>query len=111
MWGHWLSNTPPHSEITLPVQGHGGQHLEVLQNFVDAILDGAPLIAPAAEGIRSVELANAMLLSSFKNKTVDLPMDADEYAGLLQNLVRSSTGAKKEARPPIADDFSKSFPH
>jgi predicted dehydrogenase len=104
-------DTPPRTEIKLPVQGHGGQHLEVLQNFVDAVLDGAPLIAPAEEGIHSVELANAMLLSSFKNRTVELPMDAAEYAGLLEDLVRSSTAGKKEVRARSAEDFSKSFNH
>ncbi len=84
------TDTLPHSEIKIPIQGHGGQHAEVLQNFVDAILDHQPLIAPAEEGIHSVELANAMLLSSFKNQTIDLPMDAAEYERLLQDLVRNS---------------------
>ena len=55
---------PQTSEMEIPIAGHGGQHNEVLQNFVDAILFGKRLIAPAEEGIHSVELANAMLFSS-----------------------------------------------
>lgn len=75
--------TPPHREIVVPAEGHGGQHLEVLQNFVAAILDGTPLIAPAAEGLHSVELANAILLSAWTGQSVTLPIDGAHYARLL----------------------------
>ena len=54
---------PPVWNVEIPVAGHGGQHVEVLNNFVDAIRKGTPLIAPAVEGIHSVELDNAMMLS------------------------------------------------
>ncbi|MDW8344446.1 MAG: Gfo/Idh/MocA family oxidoreductase [Verrucomicrobiae bacterium] len=72
-------------------QDHGGQHNEILQNFVDAILDGKPLIAPASEGIKSLELGNAMLLSAMENRTVELPLDAAAYQRLLEDLIRKST--------------------
>jgi predicted dehydrogenase len=64
---------PGLSQESLSVEGAGGQHAEILENFADAILSGAPLIAPAEEGIHSVELANAMLFSSFTNSPVDCP--------------------------------------
>ena len=67
-------------------EGAGGQHVAVLNNFADAILDGTPLIAPAAEGIHSVELANAMLLSSFQQRTIELPVDGAAYAAELKRL-------------------------
>jgi len=51
---------------------HGGQHVELLQNFVDAILDGKPLISPAHEGIGAVELANAMVWSAARGEPVTL---------------------------------------
>jgi predicted dehydrogenase len=63
--------------------------VEVLQNFVDAILDGKPLIAPAAEGLHSVELANAILMSSWTRSTIDLPIDASAYAALLRDRANS----------------------
>jgi predicted dehydrogenase len=78
---------PPLTQQNFSFTNTGGQHTEVLQNFVDAILDGTPLIAPAAEGIHSVELANAMLYSTFINDTVTLPLDATAYeAALLQKI-------------------------
>jgi predicted dehydrogenase len=58
---------PSNWKVEVALRGHGGQHAEVVQNFVDAILEKKSLIAPAAEGIHSVELANAVLLSSFLN--------------------------------------------
>ena len=57
-----------------------------MKNFVEAILDGAPLIAPAEEGIRSLELANAMIYSSFTGGTVELPLNAGTYERFLAGL-------------------------
>ena len=47
--------------MDIPVESSGGQHVEILQNFTNAILKGEKLLSPAAEGIHSVELANAIL--------------------------------------------------
>ena len=102
---------PSTKNVEFPLRGHGGQHNEVLQNFVDAILQGKPLIAPAAEGIHSVELANAMLLSSFSGATLQLPIDARSYEDFLRQRIAASTISKKVvALPPSkAMDFTKSF--
>ena len=102
---------PSTRNVELPLRGHGGQHNEVLQNFVDAILQGKPLIAPAAEGIHSVELANAMLLSSFSGATLQLPIDARSYEDFLRQRIAASTISKKVAALPVSksDDFTKSF--
>jgi predicted dehydrogenase len=102
--------TPPSWKVEIPAQGHGGQHAAVLQNFVDAILDGAPLIAPAEEGINSVELGNAIVFSSLQNKTVELPLDGRAYERRLKKLIASSKTKKKTVRRgATGDDFSKSF--
>jgi predicted dehydrogenase len=82
--------TPPTWNVSIPTRGTGGQHVEILQNFTEAILDGKPLIAPAEEGIHSVELANAILLSSWTDKTVDLPLDAAEYSRWLDKKIAES---------------------
>jgi predicted dehydrogenase len=82
---------PPVTQHDTTFENTGGQHIEVLQNFIDAILDGTPLIAPAAEGIQSVELANAMLASTFRNSTVTLPLDAAAYEAELQKKISASS--------------------
>ncbi|MCU0791500.1 MAG: Gfo/Idh/MocA family oxidoreductase [Opitutaceae bacterium] len=98
-------------DITIPAAGHGGQHNEVLQNFTDAILDGAKLVAPAPEGIHSVELANAMLLSAWTAKPVKLPIDGKKYERLLKAKIAESAkkGKKKTVVAAAPVDFSKSF--
>lgn len=78
---------PKTTETVLPVVSHGAQHAAILQNFTDAILDGAPLLAPAEEAVHAVELANAMLLSTWLDRPVDLPIDARNYAALLQERI------------------------
>ncbi len=73
-------------DITIPAAGSGGQHKEVLENFAAAIQKGEKLIAPAQEGIHSVELANAMLLSTLEDRTIDLPIDGGEFEEHLLKL-------------------------
>jgi predicted dehydrogenase len=90
---------PATTETVLTPPDHGEQHLGILRNFADAILDRAPLIAPAAEGIHSVELANAMLLSTWMDRTIELPLDAGAYA---QALAAKIAGSKPKARARAA---------
>ena len=100
---------PPVWDISIPMRGgHGGAHAEVLSNFVDAIRKGTPLIAPAGEGINSVELANAMLFSSIKGQPVDLPLDGAEYEAELKKLIAGST-FEKETKELTVSDMSQSF--
>jgi predicted dehydrogenase len=103
--------TPGTWDVSIPVAGHGGQHNEVLQNFADAILDGAKLLAPAPEGIHSVELANSMLLSAWTEKPVSLPIDGKKYERLLKAKIAESAkkGKKKKVVEATPLDFSKSF--
>ena len=78
---------PPTRDVSIPIAGHGEQHIGILKNFAEAIRNGAPLIAPAEEGIHSVELANAMLYSSFTGKTIELPLDGRAYERHLKKLI------------------------
>ena len=48
------------------------------------------------EGIRGLELGNAILLSGLKDRTVTLPIDAAEFAAELEKLIASSRYHKKE---------------
>ena len=91
----------PFTDAVLP-------HAVMVQNFVNAILDGEPLIAPGEHGIHSVELANAMLYSSLRGETVELPMDGSAWEMELNRLIAGSTLQKKVAKV-AADDFAGSF--
>jgi len=66
------------------------QHAVVLANFVDAILNGTPLVAPAGDGLASLSVANAMLLSTWEKTAITLPLDSTRYESALRERVASS---------------------
>lgn len=86
-------------QAEIPVSADAGnQHLKILQNFIRAILFGEPLIAPAEEGLNSLELINGMQISSFKDRTVEFPVPSAQYAAFLRGRIAGSK-VKKKAVP------------
>ncbi|MCA9893235.1 MAG: Gfo/Idh/MocA family oxidoreductase [Anaerolineae bacterium] len=85
-----------------------GNHIAIIENFADVILNGGDVTVPAVEGAGSLELANAILLSSFDHRTVDLPLDGEAYQRKLQELINTSSFVKPEVKS-ADDDMSKSF--
>ena len=101
---------PPVWNVEIPVVQTGEQHNGILKNFTNAILDGEKLLSPAAEGIHSVELGNAILMSSMLGETVEVPFASARYEKLLNNLIATSRFKKKAVKKNAAgEDFSKSF--
>ena len=94
--------------VEVPFDNAPAQHATLTQNFVDAILDGSPLIAPGSEGMNSVELANATLFSSMTGQTIELPLDGVAYERKLQQLIAESRFEKKVVAV-TGEDFTKSF--
>jgi predicted dehydrogenase len=99
---------PATTSAEIPFDNAPAPHAMLMQNFVDAILDGKPLLVPGEEGIHSVELANVMLYSSLINQTVELPMDSAAFEKKLQQLIAESKFEKKVVEV-TGDDFTKSF--
>jgi predicted dehydrogenase len=99
---------PETSLEPIPFENAVNPHAMVMRNFVNAILDGEPLIAPGAEGLNSVELANAILYSSLLNATIELPLDSAAYAAKLSQLIAESKLEKKVAKVST-EDFAASF--
>ena len=102
-------SAPETWEIRIPIKGHGPQHDGILRNFVSAILDGTPLIAPAEEGIYSLELANAFLLSTLEDRSVQLPIDGALFEQHLKKLIASLTRQKLKVVREVPDDMANSF--
>jgi predicted dehydrogenase len=100
---------PKTTEKVIPVSGHGEQHVAILRNFAEAILEGKPLIAPASEGLHSVELANAMLLSAFEDRAVELPLDGAVYETWLRRKIAESKAKPGKVAALTTADSPKSF--
>ena len=60
----------------------------MLSNFAQALLHGAPLIAPGEAGENALELANGAYLSALKDDWQKLPVDGEEYDYKLEELMR-----------------------
>ena len=103
---------PDFWECTIPLPAAGTvAHKAIIENVAATILGKAKLIAPLAEGIRGLELGNAMLYSGLNDVTVTLPLDAGAYSRMLDKLVSTSRWRKKvpAGKAANADDFGKSF--
>lgn len=94
--------------IDIPFENATNPHGILMQNFVDSILDGTPLIAPGSEGMGSVELANSLLYSALLGQTIELPMDSAAWERKLNELIANSKHEKKVVQA-TTEDFTKSF--
>ena len=93
---------------TVAFEDDVNQHAVVLQNFVDAIVSGAPLMAPAREGLNSLELANGILLSAWLDAPVAFPLDRARYQQLLDDRVSRSELRRAESLD-VHVDIGESF--
>ena len=92
----------------VPPAGGDGEHRTITANWVQSIRDGGEteLLAPGLDGIHSVELFNAMLLSTWTDSWVDIPVDADLYYDELQKRVATSKVKEGPARTmDVKDSF------
>ncbi len=70
--------------------GDNTQHIGIINAFASRILHGTPLIAEGSDGIRSLTLSNAMHLSAWLGKEVDVPFDDDLFVEELNKRVATS---------------------
>lgn len=85
---------PKYEKITVETDGENPQHVGVLNAFAANILRGEPLVAHGSEGIRGLTLSNAMHLSSWLKRPVELPVDEDLFLSEL-NKRRETSRAKQ----------------
>ncbi|MCI8590167.1 MAG: Gfo/Idh/MocA family oxidoreductase [Clostridiales bacterium] len=81
---------PGATELSFETDGQNPQHVGVLNAFAGAILRGEPLVARGEEGINGLTLSNAMHLSQWLGRPVELPLDEDLYYEELAKRVKTS---------------------
>ncbi len=96
----------PKHEVEIETDGLNPQHNGVLNAWAAAILRGEPLVADGKEGIRGVTISNAIHLSAWLGKAVELPFDEDLHYAELQKRVATS---KIKTGPSIVNDTSNSY--
>ena len=114
----WRNRTPAHIfgkewkggfgspetwQCEIPFKSGGEEHRGITKDWVQAILKGTPLLAPAVEGINGVQLSNAMLLSTWLDDWVNIPVDEDLYYEKLQERIKQSTVNKDPSESQTLD--------
>ncbi len=86
-------------KVEIKIEGENPQHVGITNNIANAILGLEPVYAPAKDGLAGVQLANAMHLSSWLGKSVDLPIDDELFYEELKKKIKIS-----KVRTTVNDD-------
>ena len=92
-------------KVAIETDGENLQHTGVINAWGGAILRGEPMVADGREGINGLMLSNALHLSSWLGKTVELPIDEDLYYEELKKRIATSR-CKENVKTVIADTES-----
>jgi predicted dehydrogenase len=88
------------------------EHQYLLQDFVNVVRAGGPsdrLLAPAADGVRGLELGNALVMAGLTRTPVDFPLDGPTFDAFLADMARSSGGRKPLPTRQAVADVAASF--
>ncbi|MFB0502730.1 MAG: Gfo/Idh/MocA family protein [Candidatus Bathyarchaeia archaeon] len=64
----------------------GGGHAEIIRDFARSILEDRNPMITGEDGRASLEIVNAIILSSFEGRPVEFPISRDSYGKLLKRL-------------------------
>lgn len=81
---------PECTKEVIDIEGENPQHKAVINAFAAKILDHGELIAPGYEGINGLMLSNALFLSSWLDKTIEIPFDEDLFLAELNKRIAAS---------------------
>ena len=87
---------PQCQQVEVETDGENLQHVGVLNAFAGTILHGTPVVAEGTEGLGGLTLSNAMHLSSWLGRAVDIPFDEELFLSELNK--RRATSRKKESK-------------
>ena len=103
-----MFGTPDSTLETFSPTNAVNQHAAVLENFIQAANGEAELIAPAVDGLNSLELAGAMIYSTWIDDAVSLPLDGAAYASVLADKIAQSR-PREVVQTTAKVDMSKSY--
>ena len=89
--------TPECWKCEIPTEGSGEQHVGIFKDYVD-VLNGKKenLLAPGIEGVNGLTISNAIHLSAWTGKMIDVKnFPHDEFYAHLQDKIKNSTHKKK----------------
>lgn len=88
--------------------GTGEQHVGIFKDFVRAVNEGTPLLAPGEEGIRGLTISNAIHYSAWTGGWADVKnFPHDEFYGLLSEKIKTSK--RKTTKSTGVADLSNTY--
>ena len=81
-------------EETVQTDGENPQHTGVLNAFAGHLLHGTPLIADAEDGLRALQLSNAIHYSGWTGKAVSVPVPQKSFHEELEKKIAGSHSRK-----------------
>ena len=98
----------PHEWIEVETDGQNPRHAGIINNFTNALLGEEQLFVDGAEGIKMVELMNAMELSGWNDgEKIILPVDEERY--LKELNAHRAVSRFKEAKDDVVMDVKGTF--
>jgi len=97
-WG-----APPSEEVVLRIPEKKSGHFRMIENFTKHVLHGTPLETTGESGLGSLELANAIMLSSWLDQELTLPISRAAYDRELAKMRKKYPG-KKTVRVNLEKD-------
>ena len=94
---------PKCTRSVVETDGSNPQHKAVRNAFAAAILRDEPMIADGREGINGLMISNAMHLSAWTGKPVELPFDEQLFKDLLMERVKTSRLKTATSESAVAD--------
>ena len=85
-----FTSPPFNTTVKVDTDGPNPQHVGICNNVANTILGLEELYAPASDGICGVQLANAMLLSTWLDKEVEIPFDDELFYEELKKRIAIS---------------------
>ena len=74
----------------IQTDGENPQHIGVLNAFAAHLLRGEPLIADAEDGLRALQLSNAIHYSGWTGKVISIPVPEERFHDALQQKIAGS---------------------
>lgn len=81
-------------------------HPQILADFAAACLNGTAMLSPGADGLNELSISNAAYLSSWEDRTVTLPLNAEDEARFKEHLLNrckeeSGQGESTKSSTPL----------
>ena len=85
-----IAGQPEISWQPVELRDEPGGHDALMDSFINTILNGGEPLVNGVSARPAVELINAIVLSAMRKKTVDVPVDREEYDELFEGLSSGS---------------------